>query len=129
MARLLIVEDDPLVQRTWMRAFRSHTCVVANNGLEALKCLNQQHTFDLIISDVDMPLMNGIDFYRQLEQRFPEMKLVFLTASNVAGLEALGTPILSKDWPLAKILETVTLHLGVAPWVDAGETISKMGRW
>jgi CheY-like chemotaxis protein len=103
--------------------------VATGNGFEALSCLRQHNTFDLVISDVDMPIMNGIELHRHLDEEFPGLKLVFLTASNVARLDAVGAPILSKDWPLTRILEMIAFYLGVSHQVDAGETFSKMGRW
>lgn len=132
MAHLLIVEDDLLVQRSLMRALRSHTCVAASNGLEALKCLAQRG-FDLIISDVDMPIMNGIDFYKSAREIFPNLRIIFRTGSNVPGLGSLGVPVLPKDWPLATILEEIDVHLGAGVIGEDGTAaqstaLSKVGR-
>lgn len=112
MARLLIVDDDPVVRRALIRALRGHHCVAARNGLEALECLDACQ-FDLVVSDVDMPVMNGIDFYRRACKAFPHVEILFRTGSNVAGLYELGVPVLSKAWPLLKVVRQIEQMLGV----------------
>ena len=131
MAHLLIVEDDPVVQRSLIRALRDHTCVAASNGREALDWL-ETCEFDLVISDVDMPVMNGIDFYREVSRSFPEVEIVFRTGSNVPGIRELGVPILPKTWPLPKVVEEIEQTLGVdaedGQHEAEGEAILEVGR-
>jgi CheY-like chemotaxis protein len=112
MAFLLIVEDDPVVQRSLIRALRGHNCITASNGLEALEWL-EAYKFDLVITDVDMPIMNGIDFYRKASCSFPDLEILFCTGSNVPGLHELGVPVLSKDWPLLEVVSRIERLLGV----------------
>lgn len=127
MAHLLIVDDDPLIRRALVKILVGvHTCVTACNGVEAVRLLWCPHAsaevipFDLIISDVDMPLMSGIDLYRWVTNRYPREshKVVFHTSSNVQGLEDLGVPILPKDRDLRKTVQDIAERLlgsGVAP--------------
>lgn len=112
MAHLLIVEDDLLVQRALMRALHDHVCVAACNGLEALALL-KEHTFDLVISDVDMPVMNGVDFYRKARELFPTLKIVFRTGSKVPDLSCLGAPVVPKDTSMVTILDLIEACVGV----------------
>jgi CheY-like chemotaxis protein len=112
MAYLLIVDDDPLVQRSLIRALHEHTCIPASNGLEALGCL-EVYMFDLVITDVDMPVMNGIDFYLRACSDFPGLEILFRTGSNVEGLYDLGVPVLPKSWPLPKVVSQIEQLLGV----------------
>ena len=111
MAHLLIVEDDPVVQRSLMRALRDHVCIAASNGIEALRLL-RTYTFDLVLTDVDMPIMNGIDFFRCARERFPELPIVFRTGSKVDGLAALGAPVVPKESPRSSVLELVEAYVG-----------------
>lgn len=130
MAHLLIVDDDPVVQRSLIRALHEHTCATASNGMEALALLASS-VFDLIITDVDMPVMNGIDFYRKASMAYPGLEILFRTGSNVDGLGELGVPILPKDWPLPKVIDEIEQALGVGAEDgihDApGETVLEMG--
>ncbi len=131
MAHLLIVEDDPAVQRSLMRDLRAHTCVAASNGVEALRLLGTQ-AFDLVISDVDMPVMNGLDFYQKARELFPDLRIIFRTGSKVPGIPALGALVLSKDWPLDDLLVVINSHLGLGvthtDGATQGKTLSEMGR-
>ncbi len=127
MAHLLIVDDDPLIRRALVKVLVGfHTCVAACNGIEAIQHLWRAHAnaevmpFDLIISDVDMPFMSGIDLYHWVSSRFPREshKVVFHTNSNVEGLESLGVPILPKDGDFRKTVHDIAKCLlggGVAP--------------
>jgi CheY-like chemotaxis protein len=131
MASLLIVDDDLMVQRALIRALREHICVAACNGCEALRLLGVQ-PFDLVISDVDMPVMNGLDFYRKARELFPNLRIIFRTGSKVPGLASIGVPVLPKDWPLTDTLEAIDSFVtrGVTH-MDAGtlqgKALSEMG--
>lgn len=112
MANLLIVEDEPLVQRSLIRALRRHSCTPASNGLEALQLL-EVRDFDLVVSDVDMPVMNGVEFYWRAVQSFPSVDFLFRTGSNTPDLWKLGVPVLSKAWPLSRVVSAIDYQLGV----------------
>ena len=61
MSKILLIEDDKLVMRSLQRVLdaRGHNITTAGNGLEAEHALDNQ-TFDLIITDILMPQMDGI---------------------------------------------------------------------
>jgi len=130
MAHLLIVDDDPVVQRTLMRALRDHICIAASNGLEALRLLGTQ-AFDLVITDVDMPVMNGVDFYRRAHERFPSLRVIFRTGSKFPDLATVGAPVVPKEWPMSIAVDVIESYVGfrgVVP-VNAGqgEAVSEVG--
>jgi|SRR5688572_5990484 CheY-like chemotaxis protein len=129
MAHLLIVDDDPVVRRSLIRALAEHTCVAASNGLEALQWL-EMCDFDLVITDVDMPVMDGLQFYRRLCANFPDVEILFHTGSSFAG--QLDAPVLSKSWPMPKVIDEIEQRLGVetrdADLDAAGAPILEMGR-
>jgi CheY-like chemotaxis protein len=65
--RLLIVEDSALVRKMYGLAFpkREHELTAAEDGLKALTAISQsQHTYDLILLDLRMPDMDGVEFIR-----------------------------------------------------------------
>jgi CheY-like chemotaxis protein len=70
--RILIVDDDQLLTR-WLAdalAADGHEVEVASNGLDALQRL-EHGAYDLILSDLRMPQMDGVEFYRRLERERP----------------------------------------------------------
>ena len=73
--RLLIVDDDPEIALTLAEMLEpdGHAIDIAENGAEALERLEDQ-SYDLIISDLRMPELDGPGLYRELGARFPEMQ-------------------------------------------------------
>ena len=78
--RILIIDDDPLVLRSFRRLLRMHDVAVAGSGREALEILSGRE-FDVIFCDLMMPEMTGMDVYERLVALGGgiERKLVFLS--------------------------------------------------
>lgn len=88
---ILLVEDDEVdvmtVKRAFTRANITNPLKVATNGLEALEILRKEElppTRRLILLDVNMPKMNGIEFLRELraDPKLQTASVVVLTTSN-----------------------------------------------
>ncbi|WP_305043285.1 response regulator [Geoalkalibacter sp.] len=82
--RILIVEDEPAVARLIQALLRAEAEVIlAADGAEGLQRLREGY-FDVIVSDVEMPHLNGIDMYRQALRLDAGLKnhFVFFTASR-----------------------------------------------
>lgn len=83
MYNLLVVEDESLIRRG-IRAFIDFEglgigeCFEAGDGEEALNIINTQR-IDLILADINMPKMNGLDFCRLAKERDPSVKIAILT--------------------------------------------------
>lgn len=79
---LLIVDDEPLVRTYLSRTLRAagHQVTTAADGTAALASY-QQHRFDIIVSDITMPTMDGIDFLRAIRERDREISVVLLTGN------------------------------------------------
>jgi PAS domain S-box-containing protein len=80
-AHVLVVDDDPGVRKTVSEILELDGCVVdqAGNGIEALKQLESED-FDLVLSDVVMPDMDGYDLFQEARRRFPELPVALMTA-------------------------------------------------
>ena len=111
---ILIVDDEPSVIRGLTRLLRrdGHTVDTAPNGRLALAML-QERTYDLILSDLRMPELDGSGLYRALEQS-PELqqRFVFLTGDTVshetmAFFEQTGVRWLTKPFRAADVRRTI----------------------
>ena len=81
-ARILVVDDDPVLSRWLVEALASdgHEVDAADDGQVALLRL-ENCAYDLILSDLRMPQMDGVEFYRRLERDRPEVthQVLFLS--------------------------------------------------
>ena len=109
--RILVVEDEPLIAAllTDMLAADGHEVDAVGTGSAALAQLARRQ-YDLIVSDLRMPVLDGPGLYRELESRHPEMvpRIVFVTGSALdpANEEFLGrtrVPWLSKPFSISDL--------------------------
>ncbi len=82
----LIVDDEPRLRQVLVHLMRNDgfTCLEAGNGEEALVHL-EQHTVTLVMSDLRMPKMDGLELLRRVRGRWPDTAVVMITA--VADVE------------------------------------------
>jgi PAS domain S-box-containing protein len=80
-AHVLVVDDDAGVRSTVSELLELDGCRVeqAGNGIEALEMLERE-PFDLVLSDVVMPDMDGYDLYQEARRRFPDLPVALMTA-------------------------------------------------
>jgi two-component system, OmpR family, response regulator MprA len=115
--RLLVVDDDPDVRDSLRRAlgYAGYTVSTAANGLDALSSLSRSPA-DLVILDVLMPMLDGLDTCRALRDRGNAAPVLVLTARDsiddrVAGLEAGADDYLVKPFALRELLARVSALL------------------
>lgn len=121
---ILIVEDDPMQRQmlaTLLRRKMDYGAQEAENGRIALDILAQDHTnsIKLIILDLEMPVMNGIETLEILKQKYPNIPVVMLTGSkdveNVAKAMKLGAiDFVSKPYDPDRISVTVKNALKIS---------------
>ena len=80
MARILITEDEDSLRPFVARALRpdGHEAIEAADGAEGLEML-QEGSFDLLLSDIRMPVMDGIELAHRAADSFPDMKILLMT--------------------------------------------------
>ena len=80
--RILVAEDNPVNQIVVLAMLDKQgiDTTLANNGLEALK-LAQQHDFDLILMDIQMPEMDGLTAFKHIKEFKPNQSIIALTAN------------------------------------------------
>lgn len=80
-AHVLVVEDDPIVRDFCVRLLRmkGYSVAAAEHGRAALTILDTQ-SFDLVITDLQMPLMGGIELLQKIRQRGNDLDVIVFTA-------------------------------------------------
>lgn len=89
--RILVVDDHAGMRRDFraMLAERYDICGEAANGREAVARADELRP-DLIILDVNMPVMSGIEAAQRIRQLLPEAKILIVSADDAASVEAYG---------------------------------------
>jgi len=114
-ARILIVDDDPLISELVvdMLAMDGYEVDTAPNGMDALDKLQNQR-YDLIVTDLHMPKLDGSGFYRELIERrlHPSKKIIFLTGTTGGSeehrfVQESGLPLLLKPFNVIEMIELV----------------------
>jgi CheY-like chemotaxis protein len=109
MARILIVDDNPdlcfimnkLIERM------GHEAITAANGLEALHSL-ERNAFDIVITDIIMPNMDGIELITQICSKYPQMKVIAISGEDRAFTRKLKVDCtLLKPFPPAELFAAI----------------------
>lgn len=81
MAKILIAEDEESLRRFLSRALKmdGHDVDEAIDGAHGLDQLRAQHTYDLLLSDIRMPVMDGIELAHTAALEFPQLKILLMT--------------------------------------------------
>jgi two-component system cell cycle response regulator CpdR len=120
MARILITEDEESLRRFVARALRldGHETFEAGDGAEGLERLDEG-SYDLLLSDLRMPVMDGIELAHEAAARFPQMKILLMTgyAEQRERADDLATKIVDvvpKPFALPDIRKAVAMALAGA---------------
>ncbi len=112
-ARIIIVDDDPLVRRTILRGLRDHGYSVegAEDGLQALHHLQHGH-FDVVLTDLQMPRLDGLALLREIRRRGYSQAVVIHTTPLDSSLELIlrragASGVLMKGRPFRYLVRSV----------------------
>ncbi len=78
---ILVVDDDALVREVtaWMLADAGHRVHEANDGIAALDFLVNEGPVDLLITDINMPRMDGLELVQQIKARWPALPVLLVS--------------------------------------------------
>ncbi len=109
-ARILIVDDEPAVVEMLQRALARHELVDADNGREALDLLLREPPFDLVLCDLMMPEVTGMDLYQEVIRVRPDLAphMAFMTGGAFSPsarefLAGFAPPCLDKPFSVKEL--------------------------
>jgi CheY-like chemotaxis protein len=119
MPHILIADDEEAVRGLVARALQmdGHSTVVAQDGAEALEILTREAgAFDLLLTDIKMPLMDGIALALATARDFPRLTILLMTGfadqrERASGLNAIIHDVITKPFSVADIRNAVTQAL------------------
>jgi CheY-like chemotaxis protein/anti-sigma regulatory factor (Ser/Thr protein kinase) len=133
--RILIVDDDPDIHRLLAAALSHVNYLIEDrfDGLEALSLLEAQPC-DLVITDVRMPGLNGLELLRRIHQMRPGTKVLVMTAEStpatiISSLRDQAVGYFSKPFSLDAVAETVARALRARAWEGDIEVLSAIPQW
>lgn len=115
MSRILIVEDDESVRSFTARALAGagHHVETAEDGDEGLARIGEASgAFDLVLSDIRMPVMDGIEMARKAASGFPGLRILLMTGyaeqrERAAELEGVVVGVVNKPFTLDELRREV----------------------
>ncbi len=115
--KILVVDDEPGVRITLAANLELHgyDVVTASDGDEAIECVKKER-FDLVVCDIRMPRLNGVEAFQHLREAQPGIQVVFITGFEVEDLikraiaEGAYT-VLHKPLAMERLLSVVELAL------------------
>jgi CheY-like chemotaxis protein len=115
MARILIADDEDAMRRLVARALAldDHETVTASDGAEALELLARDAgQFDLLLTDIKMPVMDGIALALAVTRDFPAVTILLMTGfadqrERATNLEAIIHDVVVKPFSVADIRTAV----------------------
>ena len=127
MIKIAIVDDNSFLIKTVeekLSFFDDFTIKFsADNGKNAIEKLEKNHNIDLILMDIEMPVMNGIEATQIIKQRYPQIKIIMLTVfdndENIFKSIKAGA-----DGYLLKEVNAKDLHQGILETMNGGATMT-----
>lgn len=117
MYKIAIAEDNIFSMKALEEKLSTYADITiihtAKNGTELLHLLEQNNDIDLILMDIEMPLMNGIEATGKIKQRYPQIKIVMITIYDddeyiFNAIKAGADSYILKETKSEKIYETIT---------------------
>jgi DNA-binding NtrC family response regulator len=117
-ATTLLVDDDQLIRDSMRLAFRSQACFiqVVESAEAALRILNKV-SFDVIVSDLELPGISGLEFLKQVRASHPNSIALLISANGsdetVKSAYEIGVhDFLQKPFSVKSLWATMAMHLG-----------------
>ncbi len=117
MEKILVVEDDEKIARVIQLEleYANYKIDIAHTGKSALERLENEN-FDLILLDVMIPKLNGLEVLRRVREQNEDVKIIMLTARDavmdkVSGLDSGANDYMTKPFEIEELLARIRVHL------------------
>jgi CheY-like chemotaxis protein len=115
MSRILVVDDEEPLRTLVARGLGmdGHSCLTAADGAEALDLLiAERGRFDLLLTDIRMPLMDGIALALAAKQHFPDLTIMLMTGyaeqrERAKSLDSIVSEVMVKPFTITDLRATV----------------------
>jgi CheY-like chemotaxis protein len=123
MAKILIADDEESMRLLVSRAIAmdGHAITTAEDGAEALDIITRANgAFDLLLTDIKMPVMDGIALALAVARDYPKLTILLMTGfadqrERASGLEAIVHDVVTKPFAIADIRTAVADALASRP--------------
>ncbi|TDQ38198.1 response regulator [Thiopseudomonas denitrificans] len=114
--KILVVDDDLLAAEMTGAILEAsgYQPLIAENAIEGLELLGTNPDIAMVVSDLNMPLVSGIDFFRELREQGRQIPFILLTGDAPDSLlqsEPDLNACLTKDFDLAETLPSIVSQL------------------
>jgi signal transduction histidine kinase/ActR/RegA family two-component response regulator len=118
--RVLAIDDEALLLKAFQRMLISHHDIETKLGARAaLRCFGQDRRFDVVLCDLQMPDMSGVELYAAVKQQWPELaeRFIFITGGAFSAearrfLEEPNIACINKPFQLRELLELIEARTG-----------------
>jgi CheY-like chemotaxis protein len=97
--KLMYVDDEKMNLKLFELIFnKKYEVITADSGISALNFLEQHLDTEIVLSDMKMPVMNGIEFIKEAKLKYPDIKFYILTGYDITDeiQEALDSKLILK---------------------------------
>ncbi|NVB78455.1 MAG: response regulator [Kofleriaceae bacterium] len=116
--KILVVDDQPTLARAIKRMLVEHDVTTLGSAREALETIEAGIRYDVILSDLMMPELSGMDLHEAVAKIDPQQvtRMVFMTGGAFTGrarefVERSGTPTIEKPFDKAALLSLLDSYL------------------
>ena len=88
--KMLVIDSEEIILKSIRRAFKSDSSFefiisTSNSSLDGLKLIRED-TFDLVLIDLTLPGMNGIEIFRRIKNIYPEIPVIIMSGFSFTGI-------------------------------------------
>ena len=109
---VLVVDDEPLVRDVTASILEDFGCevITAASGSEALEKLSSHHRIEILITDINMPGMDGYELAERAKRMHRRLKVIVLSGRERDGM---GFPLVRKPFLARDLKRVMALHTGL----------------